>query len=319
MFRERGTGMDFKRLRTFVTVAEHGTVSKAAEMLNITQPALSRQIGGLEHEFGFELFERSGRRLVLTPRGEQLLSDCRSILACVASLGERAQALRRGDIKALKVAGSALTIEALFPSFLHLHAERVPGVRVALVEADAAEHLNLLERGGAHLAVAVINNIQLDDNRFASHVLPPFEMIAASARSLRTGDGDAIDIRQLADHSLLLLNRSYATRHVFDAACQIAGIRPSIFAESAAPHVLLQLAEAGHGVAIIPSILQRDARMLNVRRVTYRGDPLHLKLAVLWDRRRTLPHYAQEFSALLDEHIRATFPARRPEKLVIVR
>lgn len=311
--------MDLKRLRTFVTVAEHGTVSKAAEMLNITQPALSRQIGGLEHEFGFELFERSGRRLVLTPRGEQLLSDCRSILARVASLGERAQALRRGDIKVLKVAGSALTIEALFPSFLHLYAERVPSVRVALVEADAAEHLTLLERGDVHLTVNVINNIQLDENRFASHALPPFQMIAASARSLQGGDADAIDIRQLQDHSLLLLNRSYATRNVFDAACQIAGIRPSIFAESAAPHVLLQLAAAAHGVAILPSILQRDTGKLNVKRVTYRGDPLHLKLAVLWDRHRTLPHYAQEFSALLEEHIRERFPARRAERLVIVR
>ena len=65
--------MDLKRLRTFVAVAEHGTVSKAAAVLNITQPALSRQIGSLEHEFGFALFERSGRRLLLTPRGEQLL------------------------------------------------------------------------------------------------------------------------------------------------------------------------------------------------------------------------------------------------------
>ena len=55
--------MDLKRLRTFVAVAEHGTVSKAAAVLNITQPALSRQIGALEYEFGFPLFERSGRRL----------------------------------------------------------------------------------------------------------------------------------------------------------------------------------------------------------------------------------------------------------------
>ena len=313
--------MDLKRLRTFVTVAEHGTVSKAAEMLNITQPALSRQISGLEHEFGFELFERSGRRLLLTPRGEQLLSDCRSILARAASLGERAQALRRGDIKALKVAASALTVEALFPPLLHLYAERVPGVRVTLVEADAAEHLNLLERGEAHLSINVINNIQLDDNRFASHVLPPFQMLAVAARSLKAGGGDddAIDIRHLSDLPLLLLNRSYATRNVFDAACQIAGLRPSIFAESSAPHVLLQLAEAGHGIAIIPSILQRDCSKLRVARVTYRGDPLHLKLAVLWDRHRTLPHYAREFCGLLEEHIRGMFPVRRAEKLMIVR
>ena len=313
--------MDLKRLRTFVTVAEHGTVSKAAAVLNITQPALSRQIGSLEYEFGFALFERSGRRLLLTPRGEQLLADCRSILARAASLAERAQALRRGDIKVLKVAGSALTIEAIFPTFLHFHAERMPDVRVTLVEAGSDEHLNLLERGDVHFAVNVINTMQVDGNRFASYALPPFQMIAAAPRSFEISPGDAADIREICELPLLLLNRGYATRSVFDAACQIAGVRPNIFAESSAPRVLVQLAEAGHGVAIIPSILQRDLGKLRVRRVTYRGDPLLLKLAVLWDRQRTLPRYAQEFSELLAEHIRGIFPTARrmPEKLTVVR
>ena len=313
--------MDLKRLRTFVAVAEHGTVSKAAAVLNITQPALSRQIGSLEYEFGFELFERSGRRLLLTPRGEQLLADCRSILARAASLAERAQALRRGDIKVIKVAGSALTIEAIFPTFLHFHAERMPDVRIALVEASSDEHLNMLERGDAHFAVNVINTMQVDANRFASYALPPFQMVAAAPRCLETGPGETADIREICELPLLLLNRNYATRSVFDAACQIAGVRPNVFAESGAPRVLIQLAEAGHGVAIVPSILQRDLGKLRVRRVTYRGDPLLLKLAVLWDRQRTLPRYAQEFSVLLAEHIRDIFPyARRgAEKLALVR
>ena len=102
--------MDLRQLRTFVAISEHGTVSQAARVLHITQPALSRQIDGLEAEFGFELFERVGRRLRLTAQGEQLLGDCRSLLACAGALRERAQALRRGDIKVLKVAASALTI-----------------------------------------------------------------------------------------------------------------------------------------------------------------------------------------------------------------
>jgi LysR family nitrogen assimilation transcriptional regulator len=313
--------MDLKRLRTFVAVAEHGTISKAAAVLNTTQPALSRQIGSLEQDFGFALFERSGRRLLITPRGEQLLADCRSLLTRAASLAERAQALRRGEIKVLKVAGSALTIEAIFPTFLHFHAERVPGVRVTLIEAETGEHLNMLERGDVHFAINVINHMQVDDNRFAHYALPSFQLVAAAARSLKMDEADAADIRQVCELPLLLLNRSYATRSVFDAACQVAGVRQNIFAESAAPRVLLQLAEAGHGVAIIPSILQRDLGKLRVRRVTYRGDPLLLKLAVLWDRQRTLPGYAQEFSSLLAEHLGDMFPpARRSaDKLSLVR
>jgi hypothetical protein len=69
--------MGLRRLQTFVIVAELGTVSKAASRSRISQPALSRRIGGLEEEFDLKLFDRIGRRLVLTAAGEQLLADCR--------------------------------------------------------------------------------------------------------------------------------------------------------------------------------------------------------------------------------------------------
>jgi hypothetical protein len=58
--------MDLRRLRTFVTIAEQGTVSGAALRLHISQPGLSRQIGELQQELGLKLFDRVGRRLVLT-------------------------------------------------------------------------------------------------------------------------------------------------------------------------------------------------------------------------------------------------------------
>ena len=65
--------MELRRLRTFVAVAELGTVSKAALRLRITQPALSRQIMDLQQELGFRLFDRVGRGLTLTAEGEQFL------------------------------------------------------------------------------------------------------------------------------------------------------------------------------------------------------------------------------------------------------
>src|ERR1700730_11531487 len=81
--------MDLRRLRTFVAVAELGTVSKAALRLRIGQPALSRQISDLQKELGLRLFDRVGRGLVLTAEGEQFLEDCRGALGHIDSLGER--------------------------------------------------------------------------------------------------------------------------------------------------------------------------------------------------------------------------------------
>jgi len=96
--------MDLKRLRTFVEVADLGTVSKAALHLRTSQSALSRQISDLEYECGFKLFDRIGRRLFLTTRGEELLGDCRGLLGQLRSLGERIEQLKRGDSGVLRVA-----------------------------------------------------------------------------------------------------------------------------------------------------------------------------------------------------------------------
>ncbi len=72
--------MDLRQLRTFVTIAELGTMSKAALRLRIAQPALSRQIWDLERELGLKLFDRVGRRVVLSAEGQELLGNCRNLL-----------------------------------------------------------------------------------------------------------------------------------------------------------------------------------------------------------------------------------------------
>ena len=89
--------MDFRHLRTFVTVADLGTVSKASAQLGVAQPALSRQIKDLETELGVTLFDRVRRRLILTSDGQVLLSECRNALGTLGSIRDRAQLLRRAD------------------------------------------------------------------------------------------------------------------------------------------------------------------------------------------------------------------------------
>ena len=141
--------MDLRHLRTFVTVAELGTVSKAALRLRIAQPALSRQIVDLEQELGFKLFDRVGRRLVLSAEGEQLLGNCRNLLGHARSLTDQAQQIRGGDRGLLKVSASSHLIESVFSTFLHRYAERYPNVQVKTIEAIGFEILALIERGEA--------------------------------------------------------------------------------------------------------------------------------------------------------------------------
>ena len=149
-------GMDLRRLRTFVTVAEQGTVSKAAIDLHIAQPALSRQIGDLERELGLKLFDRIGRRLVLTADGEQLLGSCRSMLGHVGSLTNR----RKFFVAETRdVEGSGLADPDRIRSFniSSTFAPCYPDVQVKLIESVGDDTLAMMERGEIHLCISLLD------------------------------------------------------------------------------------------------------------------------------------------------------------------
>ena len=171
--------MDLRHARTFVTVAELGTVSKAALRLRIAQPALSRQISALEQELGLKLFDRIGRRLLLTGEGQQLLGDCRSLLNCASAIGEHARLLQRGDAGVLKVGASPQHIESVQSAFLYRYSLRFPNVQVQLIEAAGQDTMAMLERREIDLGQNLAPILGPDDHRFGSVPLQHVDLLAA--------------------------------------------------------------------------------------------------------------------------------------------
>jgi DNA-binding transcriptional LysR family regulator len=303
--------MDLRRLRTFVAVAELGTVSKAAVRVRIGQPALSRQIADLQQELGLKLFDRVGRGLVLTVEGEQLLADCRRVMTDLDAVRERAEVLRRGDRGVMKVAAPPHTIESVLSRFLPQYAERFPNVSVELSEALGAEQTGMLERGEVHVGI----RLDQGDPRFESRVLPPADALAACAASHDFGHVNLIDIGRLASYPLLLLDRGYSVRRLFDAACRLANVEPNILLESRSAHVLLALAEAGQGMAVIPSLQRTDRYNLRIARVTHGRKPIRERVTIQWDRRRRLPPYAVTFCETLAEYMQKILPITQPTEI----
>jgi LysR family nitrogen assimilation transcriptional regulator len=211
----------------------------------------------------------------------------------------------------LKVAASPQMIESVLSTFLPRYAVCFPNVQVRLTEALGPAQVALLQRGEVHLG---IRHDQGVDPRLASFPLQPDEVLAACAPSLHFGATDTIDLRSLASYPLLLLEPGYSVRVQFNAACRLANFKPKVLFESRAPHTLLALAEAGHGVAIIPSLLRTDRYALSVLRLAHRGKPLREGLVVQWDRRRPILPYAATFREALAGHMREVFAMTQPSK-----
>jgi len=150
------------------------------------------------------------------------------------------------------------------------------------------------------------------DDRFEGYPLEYIEMLAACPLGLQFGKNGQVEIAELCRYPLLQINSEFIIRRLFDAACRLAGATPDIVHESRAPQALLALAEAGHGIAIIPSAMRTDHYRLNIVRILCQGKPLREPLAILSDRRRPLVPYAKAFREMLAQYCHEVFPITRP-------
>jgi len=297
--------MELRHLRYFVMVADAGGVSRAAPRLNISQPALSRQIRDLETELGVSLFDRRGRRLVLTGEGEDLLTRGRQLLTDADSFSERARALRGGDTGIIRVGVAPLTLESLLPPFLIRHQRRHPGVEVRLSEDSPNRLFARLERGELSLAVSFPGHEGL-----GSRLLFPLCALGVISLDHRLGRRATLEVAELAQERLLLLSRQFLTRQWFDTACQHAHVRPNVLLESTAPHALIALARVGYGIAIVPSHTQFDRRGLRAAALVQRGRALGAWAAITWDPHRFQPPFVERFVEELAAYSRHSYPGR---------
>ena len=292
--------MNLKHLRTFALIAQQGTVAKAADELRITQPALSRQIKALQEELGLRLFDLVGRRLLLTSEGKEFLQHCHSLLGHAGAVFENARSLGQGKTGVLRVGGAPQTIARFFPSFLQSYQKEAPDIRVRLVEARAADQLAMVQRGDLHFAITITLGEEL---RFARQPLPPVPLLVLFSNRYRLDRRGIVDVRSLDGVPLLLLEPGFATRATFDAACRLAHIKPNVMFESAAPHTLADLAEAHHGVAVVPGTFTNARSRLRACPLIALNCPVQLNLAVLWDSKRPLPRSAERFPEAFAKHV----------------
>ena len=288
--------MDLKKLRSFVTVADRGTVSLAAETLRITQPALSRQLQDLQAEFGVALFSQVGRRLRLTAEGAALLPECRALLGHAESLVERGRTLTQGDHGVLRVGATPHLIANFFPGLLHKFAALFPNVRLQTVEGGGLEHLEALRSGDLHAAISALEG---NENEFTAFALPSSRLLVAYCPDIQAKFGPSVEVRDLADLPLLVLTTNFAIRKTFDAVCRLERVAPRIFLESTATETLLALAREGHGLAIVPTTAPIDARNLRLAPVMFRGVRVSMPIGVLWNSQHRQPRYADIFNSTL--------------------
>lgn len=270
--------MDLRQLQSFVCVARHGHITRAAQELFITQPALSQQIRRLEQELGATLLTRTAQGVELTPAGADLLPRATAILADVdaarAAMDEHAGA-RRGVARVAAAAADARGLAAAVASFHAAH----PPLRIVLRQGSAQEVLTLLAQGSVDIA---ISSLAAPAGTTATPLGDEPLVVVAGACDLATAGPGPLPVTALRDQPLILAERGTELRRIVVVACQAEGFSPVPLLEVSDPAAVLTLVRAGLGRCVVPASWAAGEDGVSVRAaVGADGKPLTLRTVLL--------------------------------------
>jgi DNA-binding transcriptional LysR family regulator len=242
--------VELRRLEYFAAVARHGSFTRAAEELWITQSALSQQVRRLEAELGVALLRRTPRGAELTPAGEELLPRAEAILAEVALARadlDRHAGVTRGRVR---VAATTMDTPGLPAALAAFHREH-PGLQIALRHAPAAEIGALVASGATDVGVASPHGPTPAGVEAIPLAEQPLRVMLAPDDPM--GGADGRTMADLRGRPFILPEPGTALRETVTAACQAAGFSPVPLFEVSDPGTVRFLAHAGLGVSVVPA------------------------------------------------------------------
>lgn len=246
--------IDPRRLRVLRALADHGTVTAAAQALYLSPSAVSQQLAALEAEAGQPLLERHGRTVRLTAPGSVLASHATTIAAQLERAEADLAACAAGVVGEVVIAAYPTAITDVVAPAVAALRERAPQVRVRVKGAEGHTSRRLLIDGDADAAVAVEHRQTLgrDDDRLLREPLyaEPFDAVLPPGHRLL--DAPRTPLAELAADPWITPWPGNPVHDVVLLACEQAGFQPRVDSLSDDFRAVCALVAAGAGVALVP-------------------------------------------------------------------
>ncbi|WP_431859139.1 LysR family transcriptional regulator [Azospirillum sp.] len=240
--------MDFRQLRYFLHVAEMQSLSRAASVLRVAQPALSRQIKALEDELGVPLLRRHGWGVTPTPAGQVLMDHARIVLKEVGAARDAVLAYQSEPSGTLSFGVPSSLGRVLLPGLAVRFRQRAPRVRLHLVDGFSATIHEWLVQG--RLDLAVLYDSKTTDGLVSAPLLEEEMVLIGSGGRLAALDG--VTLAEVAAHDLILPGRPHRLRLLVEQAFAEEGLACEPVIEVDALSALIELVRVGEACTLLP-------------------------------------------------------------------
>jgi len=285
--------MDIPNLTAFVEVAETGSFSTASEHLYLTQPAISKRISALESELDIHLFDRIGRKVILTEAGNALLTRAHSILQQIDDSKRAIQNLSGHIAGKLSIGTSHHIGLHRLPPVLRAFTHAYPEVELDLHFMDSEEACQAIEHGELELGIVTL---PLDPAKTLKtyEVWPdPLDIVVNQSHPLISLD--KITPKQLASYSAILPTRGTYTRQIFEHTMRKHKLELKVGLSTNYLETIKMMVSVGLGWSVLPrSMLNKELKTLKID-----GIKFERKLGIVWHSGHTLSNAAKAMSTML--------------------
>ena len=242
--------LDSRHLRLVAEIARAGSVTRAADRLNVTQSAVSHQLRDIEERLGTRLFIRSGRRMLLTPAGTHLVETADRVLGEIARAEAAVGRLARSQAGEFRICTQCHTGYHWIPPLLDVLRRRFPDVEVRIDAEHTMRAIDALLE--AKLDLAIVNR-DPQDKRIRVRPLFEDEHAAIVSPSHRWAKRAFVSPQELANERLFLYSRSIEDSYLVQHVMRPAGVEPRHVTFLQLTEAIVEMVKAGLGVSVLPT------------------------------------------------------------------
>lgn len=294
----------FLSLSYFQKIAQEQHLTKAAEELHISQPALSKTLTSLEKELGVPLFDRVGRNITLNQYGECFLRYTDRILRDLTDAKRELKDIQQ--VSKLTVSIALYVASSLVPAILTEFSKAHPNIRFQILQQDTIGGQSAEVR---RADLSLFSNIYPMENSHTVTLLRE-DLLMAMPEPTAAAYGPTVDLADFDGKDFICLQKGKSLRTVTDVYFQMAGITPNIILESDSPQTVREFIRAGIGSALVPSITWSSVKAERVALRPISSPHCQRYISLSWDGERYLPHAAVLLRDYLIENFRSFAVAR---------
>ena len=291
--------LEIRHLRLVSAVAELGSLTRAGDRLHLTQSALSHQLRDIEARLGAALFLRVGKRLVLTPAGERLLSSAREVLEQLDRTEDEIRQMGKDRAGILRITTECYTCYHWLPPLLMRYRRRFPRVEVRIDVAATGRPLDTLLTGKIDLAIM---STPTTDRRLVSRPVFDDELVVIAAPHHRFARQTHVRLAELREETLYVYPPKEESR-VLQEVLVPSGNTPARVEEVLLTEAIAELVKAGLGVSVLARWAVQpllNAGALVARPLTAKG--LHREWRAVMPKDLARADHIGEFVDLLVKH-----------------